>query len=278
MYFHLLNMNNEYINKMPQWWKDDKYYDLCLSGDMDSILSCAFLTKIKKWNINYFYSFYKFYKTDNAFNKTIGIDIDITKGKCFSNHVTMIGENDDYNNKAININIADKINCSNYFNKYCGSTLLLILSLYKVDITQYTKEAQMILLSVDSTFLGYYSNYKLPKQAHKHYLCDVLGFPELYQLEQKHDVQDFYDIQNKYNIKNGKIWVDENKHLQTDIDLSKLESLFFMPIALPEQEFTCIREFKNTSLIIPKGKTTLNKDSIFSLAITGRKYISASFY
>lgn len=273
-------MDQKYIDKMPQWWKEDNYYDLCLSGgDMDSILSCAFLTKIKKWNINYFYNFHNFYKTNNASDKAIGVDVDLTKGKCFSNHVTMVAKDDNYNNQAINLNIADKINCDNYFSKFCMSTLLMILSLYQVDIAQYTEEVQMILLAVDSGFLGYYSSHMNDRKANKYYLCDVLEFPQLYELEQKHDISDFINIQKEYNIKNGAIAVNQKTNkLCTDIDLSELESLFFMPIKLPEQEFTCVREFNNTNTVIPTGKASINRQNIFSMAITGRKYISLSLF
>ena len=64
------------------WYKDITQYELCLTDDIDSLLSCVFL-KEKFWtDIRMFYTFSKMYKQVNIMEKIkmVGVDLDLTNG------------------------------------------------------------------------------------------------------------------------------------------------------------------------------------------------------
>jgi hypothetical protein len=269
----------EYKNKMP-WWVEDKHtkYDLCLTDDIDSLLSCIYLNQIKGYDINYFYSFNKIYKTDQANPRdVIAVDADFTKNKikCWGNHVTMINPHDIYNSNCANLNVIDKINRQNYFNKYCGSTVLQIMSYYDISLPD-SELAKMILLAIDSTFAGYYSRYENDNIANKYYLVEVLQFPELFDLLTKHTRADFIRLIEDYSL-NQKIMAT-NGSLTTSIDLKGLEDVFLMPIRLPEQEFHLAKSYKTMTHSLSWGNTHTTKnhlhDNIISLAVTNRNFIN----
>jgi hypothetical protein len=70
-------MLQEYKSKFPKWCSDDTTpFSCCLSDDLDSLLSCRLLEKIKGYPINYFYDFTNLYQTENANGKALGVDID----------------------------------------------------------------------------------------------------------------------------------------------------------------------------------------------------------
>lgn len=263
--------------EFPLWVDDDDTnYSLCLSNDIDSLLSCIYLKQIKGYNISHFYDFSNIYRAINSKN-VIGVDIALHKGKTWDNHVTMLNDTDYCNNESANINNILGINRENYFTKYCGSTLLEILSYYDVDISDYSEEAKMILLAIDSTFKGYYSAYSNDIKANKFYLCEVLEFKELYNILENHKVTDFLKIISKYGLSKN-IYI-ENGILETEIDLAGLSKVFLFDIELPKYEFTKTKDFSNLSRKLPAGDYTYCKtedSNIFSMAITGQNYVSYS--
>jgi len=218
-------MKQEYREMFPSW-VNDKYteYTLCLSNDIDSLLSCIYLKQIKGYKISHFYDFTGTYKRLDS-KKVIGVDISLHRGKCWDNHVTMLHKDDYCNPDSANLNNILGISRENYFNKYCGSTLLEILSYYDVDISNYSEEAKMILLAIDSTFKGYYSIYENDNKANRFYLCDVLEFEELYNVLETHNQKDFIEIIKKYNL-NSTISINQNGILETDINLAELSKVF----------------------------------------------------
>lgn len=261
---------------MPWWVEDNKYHDLCLTDDIDSLLSCIYLNQIKGYDINYFYTFNKIYKTDQANTKNvIGVDADFTNAKCWGNHVTMINPHDTYNNNCANLNVIDKISRKNYFQKYCGSTVSQIMSYYDIPLPE-SELARMILLAIDSTFAGYYSRYENDNKANKYYLIEVLQFEELYDLLTRHTKADFIDLIGEYSL-NQKIIV-QNGSLETSINLKGLEDVFLMPIELPQAEFKLGKIFKTMTHSLSWNNTHTTKehlhDNIISLAVTGKNYIS----
>jgi hypothetical protein len=187
----------------------------------------------------------------------IGVDLSLTHGKCFDNHVVMLNEHDDYNYKSINFNVADQISRENYFQKYCGSTLLMIWSLYDIPLPE-SEEGKMILLAIDSTFKGYYSPYANDKNSNKKYLVDVMGLGELYEVLKRHKQQDFIKIMQKYNL-NGKIDV-KNGYLNTDIDLPGLREVFDLPFLLPKNPFQLLYKFNNIGKGLPKNNYNYFRD------------------
>ena len=268
----------EYQEKFPKWWKETKYYDLVLSNDLDSLFSCEILREVKGWQIQYFnHNFDSMGISEPSNSEYIGVDLSLTHGKCFDNHVVMLNEHDDYNYKSINFNVADQISRENYFQKYCGSTLLMIWSLYDIPLPE-SEEGKMILLAIDSTFKGYYSPYANDKNSNKKYLVDVMGLGELYEVLKRHKQQDFIKIMQKYNL-NGKIDV-KNGYLNTDIDLPGLREVFDLPFLLPRNPFQLLYKFNNTGKGLPKNNYNYFRDDIsenmFSVALTRRDFINYS--
>lgn len=237
--------------KLPEWIYTEAKYNLCLSDDLDSLWSCYYLTKYRNWNIKYFYDFASIYRETNTNNDCgcIGIDMDLTHGKCIGNHVVSNNNPD-----CINLNKYFGINRINYTRKYAGSTLLMVLSILNVDISEYSDEQKAILLSVDSTFLSYYFN----KDLATYYIKDILEYPELISILENYKKQDFIYLQGKYNLK-SKIYMDDWGLLETNIKLLELSKLFNINLELSQQDFTLIGNF-NIRTGIPDTK------NIFSLA------------
>lgn len=263
----------------PNWINDNKYYDLIMSNDLDSLFSCQLLEIAKGWKPNYFNSnFSSMGLTEDANgDEVIGVDLSLCYGKTFDNHVVMMNQNDDYNPESANFNIVDKISRENYFSKYCGSTLLMIWSLYDIPLPK-NEEAKMILLCIDSTFKGFYSPYPLPREANKKYLVDYMDFPELYEILQNYKQSDFTDLIRKYNLA-GKISLKKG-FLHTDIDLDSLRKVFDLPFLLPKNKFHKKEEYENNAMSLPKNNYRWNKDDIseemYSVALTRRDYLNYS--
>ncbi|AEY67843.1 hypothetical protein [Clostridium sp. BNL1100] len=271
----------DYINKFPEWWKERNYYDLILSNDIDSLFSCEILKQVKGWDIQYFYDFSNVYVTDEAdiSKRPIGVDIavNIKNFKCFDNHVVMLSTDDYCNEQSINFNVADKVSRSNYFQKYCGSTLLLVWALYDIPLPK-SEEGKMILLAIDSTYKGFYSTFQNDKISNKHYLVEVMGFPELYEVLKRHTQQDFNKIIYKYNLhKNIEIW---DKKLNTDIDLEGLRKEFDLPFFMPKTDFLICKELTNKAVSLPKCNLNISKqdisENIFSCALTRKDFFNYS--
>lgn len=265
--------------KFPAWVNDTKYYDLIMSNDLDSLFSCELLKVVKGWKPNYFNSnFSSMGLTEDANgDEVIGVDLSLCHGRTFDNHVVMMNSNDDYNYQSANFNIIDKISRENYFSKYCGSTLLIIWSLYNIPLPV-TEEAKMILLCIDSTFKGFYSPYPLPREANKKYLVDYMEFPELYECLQRHKQYEFGNLISKYNLA-GKI-KPKNGILQTNIDLEPLREVFDLPFLLPKNRFYKKEEYESNVMSLPKNNYRWVKDDIseemYSVALTKRDYINYS--
>ena len=245
-------------------------YDLILSNDIDSLYSCILLEQVKGYDINYFYDFRNLYQSKQSQNEYLGVDIDLMEGYCISNHVTRLSEQDKYNHKAYNLN--NDVTQDNYTKKYSGSTALYLHKLLNCPLPA-TEEGKMILLAIDAGYKGFYN----PDfhAIHKHYLVDILGFEELYNLCQKYSIDDFISIIIKYNL-NGKIWFN-NCGLQTNIKLRELQEVLGLPFLLPKNKFTIIKEFEYISRPITTEKTKEEIDSnIFSLALTRKNYVNYS--
>lgn len=254
----------------PAWVNDNEYYDLCLSDDIDSLLSCVVLEKIKGYKINYFYDFTNIYSTNQAINKAIAIDVDLKQGKCWGNHVAI-----EENKESANLNKVLGISQENYRNKYAGSTLLTILSYYNVDISHLSEEGKMILLCIDSAYLGFYNNDF--KEVHIYYMRDILQFPELVEIEERHKKEEFEELQRKYRLKE-KIKINKEGMLYTKIDLDGLGVILNMPLKLSDIQFYLKKSFE-TDLITHQYYTTIrNFVNIFSLAMINKHSIKFTFY
>lgn len=258
--------------------EDKTQYDLILSDDLDSLASCMVLKYIKDWDIQYFYRFDGMGKAKSATNEAVGVDIALCKGKTFDNHVTKLHKDDAMNPESINLNCMADICRDNYFTKYCGSTLLTIWSLFDLPIPE-SDEGKMILLCIDSTYLGFYSGYPNDRNANKHYLCDVLGLDELYDFQKDHKQMEYKAINKKYNL-DAKIKSSKGI-LSTDIDLDAVSKEIGIPLILPDKNFYWHKKFSNnkTPIYDNRKNTTKLKDIVenpFSVAVTGRDFFNYS--
>lgn len=296
-------MKQEYIDKFPKWCDrtyatiQNKEYKYILSDDLDSLLSCHYLMNYLGGSIQFFYDFNGYYALkDYVLNNTIigvdadtiGVDIDFFKNhhKSWGNHVVAFNINDDLGYNRANINAIDKINLSNYFSKYSGSTLLQVLSYYNTDISNLTDNGLMTLLSIDSAYAGFYTGYEEPTKANKYYLCDILELNRLYEFQQSKRPDDFRNFKLKYGLsvssgsktKDNKIIIDENGLLKFEypIDIEAINQFLNIDLKLPEGKFKLIKKFKNKSArLLPQDAEKMKREDlsrkIFTLAII-RKY------
>lgn len=233
---------------LPEWYKDrtNKYHTI-LTDDLDSLLSCTILEHEMGWSIEEIFLFKKGKNEQDIKGKTmnvtlseeIGVDLALHKGKCFDNHITRFSKNDYKNIESINPNLIRNITRDNYTSKYAGSTVLLLWSLYDLQKEELTDEAMMILLAIDSAYLGYYSDKY--RRYVKYYLTDVLDLPEFYRCITRHTEQEFEDIQDKYRMKE-KITLEKN-YVTTNIDIDGINDVLLwdtstnLEIKLPESYF-----------------------------------------
>lgn len=263
-------MQKDLINKFPKWTQNLEEIKnfMILSDDLDSLFSCAILNKLFEIKIGGFYNFYELYITEDKSirdGKPIGVDTDFTRLKCFGNHVTS-----NNNKNCANLNNIYNIGTNNYIDKFAGSTLLTILSLYNMHnwVKNLNEEAQMVLLCVDSSFLGYFYNGNI-HNTHKKWF-QRLGFENLYNLIKTKTQNDFEKINKKYNLK-GKIAFDNTTEiLNTNINIVELEKLFNLNLRvnLTNLKFKKVRDYKTVHTIYTENLKD-NKD-IISLARTSK--------
>ena len=267
-----IEMNEQQKRLFPSWCDDTTTnYTLCLSDDLDSLLSCIVLKELKGYDISHFYRFDSIGKSvhhGHIKKYVIGVDVDFTKGECWGNHVTMLSSTDNYNKQCANLNVTNNISRTNYTSKFCGSTILQILSYYNVDLSNWTDEQKMILLAIDSSYLPFYSSSF--RATGTKWMEEVLEYPELVELTKKYSKADFEQLQKKYNLK-SKININGG-YLSTNIDLTGLSKVFSMLIELPKQKFNLVRQFQTHHKTLGYN-STINKDEIFSLALTRKNEV-----
>ena len=242
-------MKDEYLKKVPTWYMGNGKYELVLSDDIDSLVATCAIQKVKKyWTTEYFYDFDNIYCTEDVYDikdkapTRVWVDVAIVKAeKAFDNHISRKNGEDYTNPYCINPNILADVTNSDYTNKYAGSTALLIWSLYNLPLPT-TEEGKMLLLAIDSTFKGYYSDRF--RARNKFFLCDVLGFEELYEVEQRHTAQEFYQIISKYELSRKIKYNKQTKRLETALDLKTIGEVLGVDLYLPTKEFEHWRSFK----------------------------------
>lgn len=243
-------MKEKYLQKVPTWYRSYEKFETVLSDDVDGLVSTSLLKFAKNWNVEYFYDFETIYSSDKCYFKEkksatrvwADVSIVVHDAMTFDNHVNRMNLSDYTNPNSINPNILCDITNENYYDKYLGSTALLIWDLYKVPLPS-TEEGKMLLLCIDVAFKGFYGQERYRK-ANKHFLCDVLDMEELYEVLKRHSRDEFYDLIAKYGL-NKKIWVDENGQLQTDLDLELLTELLEIPVELPQTKMNKYMEFED---------------------------------
>lgn len=268
---------------MPNWYNSNEKFDVVLSDDIDGIVSTSALKYAKGWDVEYFYDFETLYVANELYfkeNKSAtrvwaDVSIVVQDEKTFDNHVNRVNLNDYTNPNAINPNILDDITNENYYDKYLGSSALVIWSLYNIPLPK-TELGKMILLAIDTTFKGFYGKEQY-QRANKHFLCDVLGMEELYEVLKRHSSHEFYQLFDKYNLSTKTI-VDKDGYLHTKLDLEFLSEILGIPMVLPTKQVTEWRSFDSKFT----GKTYFCLKSIkdiprlTTIAFTGKNEICYS--
>lgn len=273
-------MKEKYLEKVPTWYRDFTKYDVVLSDDIDGLVSTSALKFAKNWNVEYFYDFSTLYASNNVYfkeNKSAtrvwaDVSIIVQDAMTFDNHVNRMSLDDYTNPNAINPNILSDITNKNYYDKYLGSTALVIWDLYKIPLPE-TEEGKMLLLCIDTTFKGFYGKPQYQK-ANKHFLCDVLDMEELYEVLKRHTQKEFYQMIEKYEL-SRKIRVNSDGYLYTNLDLDLLTRLLGIPVELPQIKMNRYRSFENKfdGLFY---KNSIKAKGVATAALTGQNKLSYS--
>lgn len=258
-------------DKFPSWCSDftREQNTTVLTDDFDSLLGASIENHIKGNNINYFYDFNNLYIMDqNDKRQAIGIDLALNIGKCWDNHVVRIHKDDEVNQDSANINSILNISSENYTEKYAMSTVLTMWSYYNLPLPK-TKEGKMILLAIDSGFLGHYNSTFQP--IHTKYL-ELLEFTELIDLLNQSTKNGFYNIQDQYKLK-SKIYLDDEGYLHSDLPLADLQGFFNFPIELPNQQFTKSHSFNSYKSSTYQVRSINQIDNLISFALTRKSEV-----
>ena len=156
-------MNLDYIKQkgFKEWYKDlgnsNNTYYIMGSDDIDYLTSIYILNKIFGLKTTLFDDFQNLYHredinvNDIKLGQVVGVDLDLNSSdknydyKCFGNHVTYF-----QNPNSINLNRNIQYGCTNYYNKFVGSVLLTIMSLYDIPLCWFTEEQLELILCVDT--------------------------------------------------------------------------------------------------------------------------------
>lgn len=228
-------MKQELKNKFPEWCKTKDYDTIFVTNDFDSWFGSKLLES-KDAKIGFFFDNKFVYKLENLEKPkaVVAIDCDLVRGRCWGNHVTMMSKDDEVNEKSANVNNIYKINArNNYTDKYCGSTVLQIMSYYDYDISNLSDEAKKVLLCIDSHYIG----LKNDRFKHTQFKwLKRLGYSELIEVAENTTIDEFEQLQKKYNLK-SEILMDWDGYLKTNIKLDELSELFNMDLSLPQQKW-----------------------------------------
>lgn len=292
-------MKEEYRNKIEKEnsWIDSKdEYGLILTDDLDSLLGCAILKQIKGWNIEQVMLFkaspnkqYDYLgRTENNIHEVIGVDLALTHGKCFDNHLTAFSYGQKPNPEAVNLNNLCNICRNSYTHKYNTSTVMLLWSLYDLPKENLSDEMMMLLLSIDGTQDAYYLYQGKFRATLRKWLVDVLDMPQFYDCFERHTYSEFTDIRKKYmfdpkNTGHGKI-VMEQGLLDTAIDIDAINDLFAwecdVQIELPKEKFYRKAVFKDMIKDIrtqyPQRIESITDKEVYSYALTKKGLVNYS--
>lgn len=220
-----------------------------MSDDIDSLASVAVVQSVHpNWEVEYFYDFDNIYASNEVYFKDVKsttrvwCDVAVIKEEmAFDNHISRKDMKDYTNPLCINPNILADVTNYGYTNKYAGSTALLVWSLYNIPLPT-TEEGKMLLLCIDSTFKGFYDSRF--KARNKFFLCDVLGFEELYEVEQRHTIDEFRQLMGKYELSRKIKYNTETKQIETALDLEVIGELLGIDLTLPTKEYHHWRSFE----------------------------------
>ncbi len=269
-------MKQEFKNKFPQWVFEENDYTVCLSDDLDSLVGAMILKQVKGWETTHFYDFEALYSVDKTDKRrAVGIDIALESGMTFDNHVVRLTKNDRVNPLSANPNVIENISRENYTEKYAMSTTLLLWSLYDLPLPA-TDKGKLLLLSIDSSYLGHYKGF----QKVQNEWLRKLGFEELIEIQNKYTIKDFVNVKKEFDS-SLKIELTNEGTLTTRMNLEGISQLLGLVIELPKYIFEVRKTFERKNYSLSNNKcyskssveNILGKD-IFSLALTSKNYAS----
>ena len=271
-------MKKEIKEKYPSWVREREGYSLCLTDDLDSLVSCALLKEINNQTISRFFDFETLYKIKGKEEKEnlIGVDMDLVNGRCWGNHVVKINKDIDLP-KSANINNINNISMQNYTSKFCCSTLLQIISYYNYNISKLSTLAKQLLLCIDSTYLSYNFNKKICYK----YLVEQLELEELYSILETYSTYDFTKLKNKLDI-NQKIFVRYDNKIHTRLDLNVLSSILQLDLTfIQDMEVSTDSKIEYSNNVMkniwtPSNYSAEDIKGVFSMAITNKNTIKYS--
>ncbi|QWG55357.1 hypothetical protein EXW26_08045 [Bacillus mycoides] len=267
-------MKQDFKDKFPQWVFEEADFTVCMSDDIDSLAGATILKKIKGWEVEHFYDFSNLSSTDKKDQrKAVGVDIALVNGRTFDNHVTMLSSSSQPNIMSANPNVIGRISRDNYTDKYAMSTTLLLWSLYDLPLPS-TEDGKLMLMSIDSSFLGYYKGFKKVQCE----WLEKLGMKEMIYLQERHKSMDFVEVKRRYDSYR-KIFLNESGFLKTKMDLDGISKLLELDIILPNKQFEIRREFTRKSYDLNveskynNGVIEINYNP-FSYALTGKNELN----
>lgn len=263
-------MKQDHKDQYPQWVHEDADFTVCMSDDIDSLVGATILEQIKGWKVEHFYDFNNLYSTDKKDpRKAVGVDIALVNGMTFDNHVTMLSNDSIPNLKSANPNVIDKISRDNYTNKFAMSTALLLWSLYDLPLPS-TEDGKLMLMAIDSSFLGYYKGFE---EVQCNWLRK-LGMEEMIRLQERHSMMDFIEVKRRFDS-SKKIALNSDGFLETDMNLKGISELLELDITLPDKHFDLRKEFNRKSYDLNTKSEYCNRTverhyNPFSYALTGK--------
>lgn len=231
-------------NTFPLWVNDDIQRDMILTDDIDSLMSCIVLNLLKGYEIRYFYDC-SYTKNSQAIytdvnintnvnvNEIVGVDFALEGFKTWDNHVIRITSEDTYNELSANLN--NCITRNSYYSKYLVSTFFTICWYYGIDFTKWTTEQLLILCAIDGMYHPFKEENKRYKTTARRHFKE-LGVEFLGDFIQC-NLKDIIDIEKDLNLKDGKIKVNDEGYLTTNIDLWWISKIFNISVELPTSQF-----------------------------------------
>lgn len=259
--------------KLPDWCLGNEKHDLVLSNDIDSLASCAILKQVKGWEITSFYDFHHVYesKRENS-NTKCWVDVAVREGHAFDNHVSKIDMFDRWNPEMVNLNSLYWISREDYSDKYAGSTLLELWSIYDFPLPK-TEKGMMLLLAIDVAYKGFFSDKFHDTQ--KRYLCNILGFYRLYDVIKRHSKEEFDNLIGEYGL-NAEIKCVNGK-LETRLDLDRIGHFLGLDLSLPDIKLESVMDFSiYQQNICGHMSSDYIHDDLFTLALTYRNKLRYS--
>lgn len=245
-------MKKEIKEKFPSWCSDEgNGYELILSNDIDSLMCYVF--QKGRFNREVFFFFdadvtkniqksYKVqgHKRDKNKFEPLGLDIALESNvKCWDNHVVKVSKADSINTNSANLNIAKDICQYNYTNKAVVSSFITMLNYYDFDLKKLTKDQLSVICSIDGLYCPFEKGFKL--QGTKNLALLEFEFLKDFIVDNLTYIK---ELELKLNLKEGKIWVNNEGYLETNIDLKGLSEIFNLEITLPDKKFEELGTFK----------------------------------